>query len=150
MLHKLQFTLPEVAAEWSHLTGRTITEINILQIAAHSLLPHVLLAQGVKLNAKQERQHPRIALHFYTSAPIQLKATCVQSSREFVGRIFIDVGQVVRIIKHGYVMLDVGHDTDTLEILHFVHSLKIRRGDLVVTAANKAAFEAEFLVLVAK
>jgi hypothetical protein len=150
MLHKLQFTLPEVATEWSQLTGCTLTETDLLRIAADSLLPYVLLSQGIKLSAEELRRHPSIALHFYTSAPIQLKATCVQLSREFVGRVFIDVGHVARIIKHGYVMLDIGYDTDTLQILHFVHPLKIRRGDLVVTAANKTAFETEFLVLVTK
>lgn len=150
MLHKLQFTLREVAAEWSRFTGRTVNEIDILQIATHSLLPHVLLAQGIKLNARQERKHPSLALHFYTPHSIKLKPETGKTTGEFIGRIFVDVDQLAQIMEHGYIMVGIGYDTDTMQILHFVQPIKMRRGDLVVTAANKAAFEVEFLGVAAK
>lgn len=150
MLKKLHFTLIEVAIDWSTLTGRKITDDDILRIAADTGLPFVLQAQGVKLSLDQAMQHPSLPLHYYTSQPISLKNENGELTGTFFGRVFIDADQIVRVIKYGYVMLNVGYDTDTMQVLHFAKPVKVRRGDLVVTTESKAEFERKFLQEVAK
>lgn len=145
MLKKLQYPLPEVAAEWSQITDRHFSENDILKIAADALLPYVLKSQGIKLTNQQMLQHPALNLHFYSATQIAIKNENGQPDGAFMGRLFIDADHVAKIIKDGYVDVLVGYDTDTMQVFHFAKPVKVAKDDLVVTAENKALFEARYL-----
>ena len=144
MLPKLHFKLAEVAADWSQLAGCVITENDILSIAADSLLPYVLLNQGVNLTYVQELQHPTLSLHFFTSSPIPIESENDQIAGEFIGRLFVDADQISKVIKNGFIKIFVGYDTDTMRVFYFVNPVKVYKRDLILTAENKMQFEARY------
>ncbi len=150
MLNKLHYTIPEVATEWSTLTGRRITEDDILRIASDTGLPWVLMAQGVKLSFDELMQHPSLSLHAYIRKTVEINDGNDMPNTSFSGRIFIDCDQVALIINQGFVILDIGHDIDNMRVLRFAKPLKLQLDDLVITAANKTKFEALFSGVVKK
>lgn len=150
MLKPLHYNLLAVAEDWTAITGRNFTVDEILNIAADSLLPSDLQLQGVKLRDDEESNHPKLKLHFHINFSVPTQNENGEPCGEFSGRIFIDAAQIKRIITHGFVMLSDGHDTDAMQVLHFASPVKVRRGDLIVTAANKDEFERNYLGVIAK
>ena len=153
-LLKLDYTLPEIAKEWSVLTNQELTEDDIFRIGIDSEFAFFL-----PLDAKNEigsglKPYPAlcVACRIYEDAEIErvfdnkTRKFIEPEAYTFVGRVFVPAG-LLRNLKDGKTThMSKSIDVDRDQQVYFKEKVEIKKQDLVITIAEKKRFEVEYLM----
>ena len=154
ILKKLQYTLPEIAKEWSELTGKTITVDELLQIASDSLLSFFLPSETVQNARNQGVNQPILEICAYISKPLEVVAIYRKNEEtehnppaRYVGRLFLRPDHIFKLHDKGELSINEAVDTDSMFVYRFSEWVSVSKDMLVITSAEKQKFEEKYLNL---
>jgi hypothetical protein len=152
-LKKIQYSLAEVAKEWSELTGKNITVDELLQIASDTLLPFFLSFKGVQDARNQGINHPVLEICAYIYQPLEVAAIYRKNEaaednppERYIGRLFLRPDHIFTLKNKGSVSIKEAVDTDSISLYRFTELVDISKDMLVITSSEKIKFEEKYLI----